>query len=270
MMQKLTVRHDRLLVIFLLLGLVILAFITIPLLNLTAGQIISNQPGMAEAINDSAVWKAMLLTMYTALAATAIAFVFGVPLAYFLARRDFPGKGIIESIVDIPIIVPHTVAGIALLTVFGLHGLLGQPLSQVTQFRDAMPGVVVAMLFVSVPFLINSAREGFQSVDPRLENVARSLGASDWGAFTLVTVPLAARHILVGSIMCWARAMSEFGAVIVIAYYPMITPTLIYERYISYGLSASSPIAVLMIVVCLGIFIILRAISSGWRRYDRG
>ncbi|MCK5109522.1 MAG: molybdenum ABC transporter permease, partial [Methanosarcinales archaeon] len=102
-MQKLTVRHDRLLVIFLLLGLVILAFIMIPLLNLTAGQLISNQPGMAEAINDSAVWKAMLLTMYTALAATAIAFVFGVPLAYFLARRDFPGKGIIESIVDIPI-----------------------------------------------------------------------------------------------------------------------------------------------------------------------
>ncbi|MEA3323979.1 MAG: molybdenum ABC transporter permease, partial [Euryarchaeota archaeon] len=123
-MQKLTVRHDRLLVIFLLLGLVILAFIMIPLLNLTVGQLISNQPGMTDAINDSAVWKAMLLTMYTALAATAIAFVFGVPLAYFLARRDFPGKGIIESVVDIPIIVPHTVAGIALLTVFGIHGLL--------------------------------------------------------------------------------------------------------------------------------------------------
>jgi len=93
--------------------------------------------------------------MYTALAATAIAFVFGVPLVYFLARRDFSGKGIVESIIDIPIIIPHTVAGIALLTVFGSHGLIGDPLSSIIRFRDALPGVVVAMLFVSVPFLIN-------------------------------------------------------------------------------------------------------------------
>jgi len=268
-MQRLTPSHDRLLIVFLLLGLVILAFVAIPLLNLTAGQLITNQPGIVRAATDSAVVKSILLTMYTAFVATAIAFVFGVPLAYFLARRNFAGKGIIESIVDIPIIIPHTVAGIALLTVFGSHGMLGDPLSSVVRFRDAFFGVVVAMLFVSLPFLINSAREGFQSIDPRLENVARSLGASEWRAFTLITVPLAARHILVGSILCWARAMSEFGAVIVIAYYPMIAPTLIYERYISYGLSESSPIAVLLILVCLLVFIVLRMISAGWRRYDR-
>ncbi|MHC1575025.1 MAG: ABC transporter permease subunit [Candidatus Methanogasteraceae archaeon] len=268
-MQRLNPKHDRLLILFLILGLVILAFITAPLLEMTAGQITSNQPGMRDVINDSAVWKSIILTMYTALVATAIAFVFGVPLAYFLARRDFPFKGIVESIVDIPIIVPHTVAGIALLTVFGSHGLIGCPLSSVIRFRDAVPGIIAAMLFVSVPFLINSAREGFQGIDPRLENVARSLGASEWGAFTRVTIPLAARHILIGSILCWARAMSEFGAVIVIAYYPMIAPTLIYERYISYGLSESSPIAVLVIVVCLVIFVTLRLISAGWRQYDR-
>ncbi|MEA1944389.1 MAG: ABC transporter permease [Euryarchaeota archaeon] len=268
-MQKLTLKHDRLLILFLLLGLVILAFVLAPLLNLTASQLISNQSGMIDAISDSAVWRSIILTMYTALVATGIAFIFGVPLAYFLARRNFIGKGIIESIVDIPIIIPHTVAGIALLTVFGAHGLIGDPLSSIVRFRDAFSGIVVAMLFVSLPFLINSAREGFQSVDPRLENVARSLGASAWGAFLHITVPLAARHILVGSIMCWARAMSEFGAVIVIAYYPMIAPTLIYERYISYGLSESSPIAVLLIVICFVLFIVLRMISAGWRQYDR-
>ena len=268
-MQTLTPKHDHMLTVFLLLGLVILAFILTPLLHMVFGQLISNRSGLIEAINDSAVIKSILLTMYTAFAATAIAFVFGVPLAYFLARRDFPGKGIVESIIDIPIIIPHTVAGIALLTVFGAHGMIGDPLSSIVRFRDALPGVVVAMLFVSVPFLINSAREGFQSVDPRLENVARSLGASSWDAFRRVTVPLSARHILVGSILCWARAMSEFGAVIVIAYYPMIAPTLIYERYISYGLSASSPVAVLLIVICLVVFIVLRMISAGWRRYDR-
>lgn len=268
-MQKLTPEHDRMLILFLLLGFVILAFIITPLLNMTAGQLISNQIGMVRTINDSAVWKSIILTMHTAFVATVIAFVFGVPLAYFLARRDFPCKGIVESIIDIPIIVPHTVAGIALLTVFGSYGLIGDPLSSFVRFRDAFPGIVVAMLFVSVPFLINSAREGFQSVDPRLENVARSLGASEWGAFHRITIPIAARHIMVGSILCWARAMSEFGAVIVIAYYPMIAPTLIYERYISYGLSASTPIAVLMIMVCLVVFVILRMISAGWRRYDR-
>jgi len=198
-MQTLTPKRDRMLTVFLLFGLVILAFILTPLLHMVFGQLISNRSGLIEVAGDSAVIKSILLTMYTALAATAIAFVFGIPLAYFLARRDFPGKGIVESIIDIPIIIPHTVAGIALLTVFGAHGLIGDPLSSIIRFRDALPGVVVAMLFVSVPFLINSAREGFQSVDPRLENVARSLGASSWDAFRRVTVPLSARHILASS-----------------------------------------------------------------------
>jgi len=138
-MQTLTPKHDRLLITFLLLGLVILAFITIPLLSMICGQLISNRSGLIEAVNNSAVTKSILLTMYTALAATAIAFVFGVPLAYFLARRDFPGKGIVESIIDIPIIIPHTVAGIALLTVFGSHGLISDPLSSIVRFRDALP-----------------------------------------------------------------------------------------------------------------------------------
>ncbi|MDY6966283.1 MAG: ABC transporter permease [Halobacteriota archaeon] len=261
------VKNEKLFLIFAALGLIIILFILITLGNMVATQFLTDFKGFTEAVQDDSVWMSIFLTLYTSFLATLIAFIFGVPLAYVLARKDFWGKGIIESIIDVPVIVPHTVAGIALLTVFGRHGLIGSvtPIG----FVDALPGIVVAMLFVSLPFLINSAREGFQSVDPRLENIARTLGTSGWGSFRRVTFPLASRHLLVGSIMSWARGISEFGAVVIIAYYPMITPTLIYERFLSTGLSASRPVAVLLIMVCLTIFIFLRLISSNWRRYDK-
>ena len=261
-----TVKNDRLFLVFTALGFVLIFFIIITLGNMVATQLITDFSGFVGTLKDNSVWKSIWLTLYTSFLATLIAFFFGVLLAYVLARKEFPGKGLIESVIDVPVIVPHTVAGIALLTVFGRHGLIGSttPIS----FIDAIPGIVVAMLFVSLPFLINSAREGFQSVDPRLENIARTLGTSRWGAFYRVSLPLASRHLLVGSIMAWARGISEFGAVVIIAYYPMITPTLIYERFLSTRLKASRPVAVLLILVCLTIFILLRMVSRNWRRYD--
>ena len=261
------IKQDKLFVIFAALGFVLISFILITLGNLIVTQFMTDFGGFISTLKDDSAWRSIGLTLYTSFLATLIAFFFGVPLAYVLARKDFFGKGLIESIIDVPVIVPHTVAGIALLTVFGRHGLIGSRTS--IGFVDAVPGIVVAMLFVSLPFLINSAREGFLSVDPRLENIARTLGASRFGAFYRVSLPLASRHLLVGSIMGWARGISEFGAVVIIAYYPMITPTLIYERFLSVGLRASRPIAVLLILVCLTIFIVLRLISRNWRRYDK-
>lgn len=259
-------KNDKLSIIFAALGLTVILFILITLGNMIVTQFLTDFKGFTEALQDNSVWGSIWLTLYTSFLATLVAFATGVPLAYVLARNDFWGKGLIESIIDVPVIVPHTVAGIALLTVFGRHGLIGSvsPIG----FTDAVPGIVVAMLFVSIPFLVNSAREGFQSVDPRLENIARTLGATRWGSFRRVTFPLASRHLLVGSIMSWARGISEFGAVVIIAYYPMITPTLIYERFLSVGLRGSRPVAVLLILVCLTIFIALRWISRNWRRYD--
>ena len=261
------IKNDKLFVVFAALGFVLIAFILITLGNMVFTQLTTDYAGFIKTLKDDSVWRSIGLTLYTSFLATNIAFFFGVPLAYLLARRDFPGKGLVESIIDVPVIVPHTVAGIALLTVFGRHGLIGSMTSM--RLVDAIPGIVVAMLFVSLPFLINSAREGFQSVDPKLENIARTLGASRWGAFYRVSLPLASRHLLVGSIMGWARGISEFGAVVIIAYYPMITPTLIYERFLSMGLKSSRPVAVLLILVCLTIFVALRMISRNWRQYDR-
>ncbi len=255
--------------VFSLLLLVLFLFIFITLSNMIFGQIFDDFQGLVDAARNRAILSSIFLSLYAGFLATLLALFLGAPSGYILARFDFPGKRLVESIIDVPVVVPHTVAGIALLTVFGSRGIIGGPLEDYIQFRDALPGIVVAMLFVSLPYLANSAREGFKSVDPRLENAARSLGAPLWKAFFLVTLPLSARHLLIGSIMTWARAISEFGAVVMIAYYPMIGPTLIYDRFLSYGLSASRPIAVLLILVTLSIFIVIRVLSAGWSIYDR-
>ncbi len=258
-------KPEKTMLFFALVGLIILTFIIVPIANMIVTQIIDINALITTA-KDITVLKSIWLSVYAALLSTLIALIFGVPLAYVLARRDFWGKQMIESIIDLPVVVPHTVAGIALLTVFGSHGLFGSPLHSYLRFVDALPGIVIAMLFVSLPFLINSAREGFESVDPRLENVARSLGASRFKVIYKITLPLASRHILVGAIMSWARAISEFGAVVIIAYYPMVAPVLIYERFLSEGLSSARPVAVLLMLISLLLFVLLRIASARLRK----
>ena len=126
----------------------------------------------------------------------------------------------------------------------------------------SVPGIVVVLTFVGMPFYINAARNSFSEVSPRLENVSRSLGASLPRTFLHVTLPLATRGIVVGLIMCSARAISEFGAVVVIAYHPMVAPVLIYERFEAYGLAYSRPVAVVLTTVCLVLFLVLRTLST--------
>jgi molybdate/tungstate transport system permease protein len=242
--------------IFVLLGLLILAFIAVPISKM----ILASSPAvLLNTLFDSQVAASILLTLYAALIATVIGFLLGVPLAYLLAKTNFRGKRLIEGLIDLPIVVPHSAAGIALLFVFGRNFFMGKAFEAVgIQFLDSLAGIVIAMLFVSIPFLIDSAKEGFKKVDTRLENVARTLGASPWQTFTRISFPLAWRSIIAGNIMMWARGMSEFGAVIIIAYHPMIAPVLVYEKFETYGLNYARPIAVLLILICLIVFIALR------------
>jgi molybdate/tungstate transport system permease protein len=145
------------------------------------------------------------------------------------------------------------------------YGVFGAPLRQLgIVVTDAYPGIVIAMHFMCLPYLVDTAREGFKEVNPRLENVARSLGASHWRTFREVTFPLAFPSILSGAILSRGRAISEFSAVLVLAYHPISAPMLIYEKFTSFGLRASRPISVLLITVCLVIFIILRL--PRWRK----
>jgi molybdate/tungstate transport system permease protein len=256
-------KRNPMIVVFSVLSLLIILFIALPIVVMVFGEDLGS---IGTALGDPIVRDSILLSVSTAFVATIIALLAGVPLGYMLARKRFFGKSLVQAIVDIPVVVPHTVAGIALLTVFGSQGIIGAPLESVgIKFVDAVPGIIVAMLFVSVPFVINASKNGFQSVDPRLENVARSLGAGQFRAFSTVAVPLASRSIITGAIMCWARAVSEFGAVIILVYHPIIAPTLIYDRFTNFGLADAKPIAVLLIIVCLLIFFSLGALGN-WRR----
>jgi len=242
-----------------LLGLIIMVFIIWPLLRM----VFSSSPNMLwDTLLRDDVQQSIWLTIYASLFATLAGLLFGVPLAYLLARRKFPGKNVIEGIVDVPIVVPHVAAGIALLFVFGKKPLLGGAFHDIhIDFVGEVAGIVIAMMFVSIPFLIDSAKEGFKSVDPRLEKVARTLGASPAQTFFRVSLPLAWRSILSGSVMMWARGISEFGAVLIITYNPKIASILVYESFESYGLYWARPIAVLLILICLVAFIALRYIS---------
>ena len=240
------------------LGCIMVAFLALPLLRMVFGV---NPAILKDTALDPAVGQAIWLTIYAALIATVVGCLFGVPLAYLLARLEFPGKRVMESLVDLPIVVPHSAAGIALLFVFGRNFLVGRLFGNIgLEFVDSTAGIVIAMLFVSVPFLIDSAKDGFKKIDSRLEKAARTLGASPWHVFFSVSLPLCRQNILTGNIMMWARGISEFGAVIILTYHPMTAPVLIYERFETLGLNYAQPVAVLLIAVTVAIFIGLRVL----------
>jgi len=251
---------------FAFLGLVIFLFITVPLLKMLLSSV-AEFDIFCKTLGDRQVVDAIWLTLYAALVATIVGLGFGVPLAYFLARQEFPGKKLVEGLIDVPIVVPHTAAGIALLFVFGRSFLVGTAFEKIgISFVDSTAGIVIAMLFVSVPFLIDSAKEGFKKVDVRMEKVARTLGATPWQVFVRISFPLAWQSIVAGSIMMWARGISEFGAVVILTYHPMIAPVLVFERFEAFGLDYARPVAVLLIIVSVFAFVVLRVLVNRDRR----
>lgn len=265
---RLSLLRHKLTFTFGFLGLIIFLFITVPLLKMLLSSIAEPEI-FWRTLTDSQVVEAIWLTLYTALIATIIGLVFGIPLAYFLARHEFLGKRLVEGLIDVPIVVPHTAAGIALLFVFGRSFAVGSAFERIgITFVDSNAGIVIAMLFVSVPFLIDSAKEGFKKVDVRLEKVARTLGAAPWKVFVRISLPLAWQSIVAGSIMMWARGISEFGAVVILTYHPMIAPILVFERFEAFGLNYARPVAVILIIVSVLIFVVLRLLATENKRYD--
>ncbi len=244
--------------VIIIFALVALGLIVLPL----AGMLLSSgTEELLTAMGDSEVISAILLTFEAAFYATLGAILLGTPLAYILARFQFPGKKLVESIIDIPIIVPHTAAGIALLSVFG-SGVIGNALSEVgIDFVGTRAGISLAMAFVSIPFYIDSVKDGMLSIDMRIDHVARSLGASRSQVFFHVLLPMSSRSMVTGALLMWGRGISEFGAVVILAYHPMIAPVLIYDRFTSYGLSHSRPVAVLLIMACVLLFLVIKLIS---------
>lgn len=237
----------------------VVVFILFPLIEMVAQPSLQD---LKETIQDPDVLRSIWLSIYTSGLAALISFVIGTPFAYLLARKDFFGKKLVESIVDLPIMIPHPVVGIAILGLAGKNHWLGNLMQQVgIHIMGTVTGIVTVLTFVGLPFYVNTVKTGFEAIPVRLENVSRSLGASLTGTFFRVTFPLAWRSMLVGIIMCCARAVSEFGAVVIVAYHPMIAPVMIYERFTAYGLKYSQPVAVWLIAVCLILFLLLRIFS---------
>jgi molybdate/tungstate transport system permease protein len=252
-------KDKQFLSVFVFLGSLVILFLTIPLIKLfgSVGLI-----SMAKTIIQAEVYNSIFLTLKVAFYGVVFVLITGIPLAYLLAKYDFFGKSLLESLLDIPVMVPHTAAGIALLIAYG-NGYMQRFLSFLhLDFIDATTGIMSAMMFLSAPFLINGAKEGFRKIDERYENVARTLGAGRFEAFFAVILPMAKSDIINGALMMWSRALGEFGAVVIIAYHPMVAPVLIYDRFNNYGLKFSAPFAADMIIISVVIFLTVRAINN--------
>ena len=252
--------------LLLILSSLVLLFILAPL----AGMILKTSgTELFETVIDRDVRKSVWLTLGVAFLATLFFSLGAIPLGWLLARNSFPGKRIIQGLIDLPIVLPHTAAGIALLGFISRDGAMGKMASAVGLNLVGNPvGIALAMAFVSLSFLINSSRDGFTAVPERLEKAALNLGASSFRMFFTVSVPLSWRSIASGFVMMFARGMSEFGAIVIIAYHPMTASVMIYERFNQFGLSYARPAAVLFLAVALVVFIILRmvSVSGGTKR----
>lgn len=193
----------------------LVAFIVLPLAGLAAHV---TPAGFVAALGTPAAGHALRLSAITTAITLAVTLALGTPLAYVLARADFPGRRIVDAIADLPIVVPPAVAGIALLFAFGRNGTLGPLLHALgLQLSFSTAAVVLAQTFVSAPFYVRAARAGFAGIDRTLEAASATLGMGPLRTFAYVTVPLAAPALLGGAVLTWARALGEFGATIMFA-----------------------------------------------------
>jgi molybdate/tungstate transport system permease protein len=246
--------------VFSLLSGLLLLFVISPLLGMLFATPLSELFNVA---NDGEVQTSIWLTLWVSMVTTLAFSVLAIPLAYILARRSFPLKSLITGIIDLPIVIPHSAAGIAILGFISRESVLGKLASQLGINLVGSPFAIgLAMAFVSIPFLVNAARNGFEAVPERLEKAALNLGASPSRVFFSISLPIAWRSIVSGLVMMFARGMSEFGAVVIVAYHPMVTPILIFDRFNTFGLKYAQPVAILFIAVSLTVFVVIRLLAS--------
>ena len=253
-------RRERVPIVVAVLAAIGAAFFILPLLGL----IVRSPWGDAvKALTAPETLESLRLSLIASLSATAVGLVFGVPLAWVFARVDFPGRNLLRALTTLPMVLPPVVGGIALLLAFGRRGLVGSWLD--SGFGITLPfttvGVVMAETFVAMPFLIITVEAGFRSMDRRYEDAARTLGAKRWRVFTRVTLPLIAPSLLAGAVLCWARALGEFGATITFAgNFPGVTQTMPLAVYLlqETNQEATYILSLLMLLISLLVLVALR------------
>jgi len=239
-----------------LLGSLLLLSLVLPTGTLVAG---AGLTGIASAFADREVLQAIGLTLLCATLATLLAVIGGIPVAYLLARVPFRGRALVEALLELPLVIPHPVIGMALLLSMGRESAVGRLLAPAgLSIVNSPLGIVVAMLVVSAPLFILGARESIARVDARLESVARTLGDDRVAAIRRVTLPLARNGIVNAGTAMWARATSEFGAIVIVTYHPRVASVLAYDRYVTYGLRSVLPVAAALVCVALAVLVLIR------------
>jgi molybdate/tungstate transport system permease protein len=240
-------------------GSLLLLFLGAPVAELI---VTGGASGLARLGRDAELRQALFLTGLTATTATLLGVIGGTPMAYLLSRSEFRGRAVLSAVLDLPLLIPHPVAGIALLLVLGRDSAVGSALLAAGLRVVGSPvGIVCAMLFVSAPLYISGAREAFARVDPRYEAVARTLGDDAWRSFRRVTLPLARRGMVAASVVMWARAVSEFGAIVILTYNPKVVSVLSWDRFTTFGLPEALPVAAVMAIIALIPLTVLRALK---------
>ena len=247
---------------FILPSLVLISLIGLPVLALVWRSL--NVNIFSFAVSDSAV-KALKLSLITSLICVVLSLVTGTPLAYIQAHWKFRGKVLVDLLVDLPVVLPPSVAGIALLLAFGRQGLIGGWLNKLgVALPFTTAAVVMAQVFVSAPLLVRSARIGFAAIDPQLEEAARVEGASNWNVFRLIMLPIAGRALLTGIILTWTRALGEFGATLLFAgNLEGKTQTMPLAIYVGFeqGLGIALVLSVILLAVSLILLTLLRRLE---------
>lgn len=222
---------------------------------------------LGEILGSDGVLTALRLSLVTASVATAICLFCGIPLAWLLARSSFPGRSLLRGLVTVPLVLPPVIGGIALLVAFGRGGTVGRWLESATgvtlPFTTA--AVVLAQAFVALPFLVIAVEGALRGADRRYEDVAATLGASSWTIFRRVTLPAVAPGVVAGAVLCWARALGEFGATITFAgSFPGVTRTLPIEAYVAIGAGDAETAIVLSLLMIAVAVAVLAALRDRW------
>lgn len=244
-----------------------LGFLTLPLAALLVR---APWTGLGTALGTPEARAALRLSLLTATTATAVCALLGVPLAWVLARGEYRGLRLVRALVTLPLVLPPVVGGVALLLAFGRRGVVGHWLDAGVGVRLPFTpaGVVVAEAFVAMPFLVLAVEGALRGADPRLEEAAATLGASRWVTFRRVTLPLVLPGLVAGMVLCWARALGEFGATITFAgSFPGRTRTMPLEVYLALERDPAAAVAlsVLLLAVCLAVLVGLRQRWLGGR-----
>ena len=251
--------------LLLLPGLLLLGLFAVPILSLVLRSV---DGGFLQNVTAEGTLSALRLSLLTSTLTMLIAAAAGTPLAYFLARTKFASKPVLELLIDLPIVLPPSVAGIALLTAFGRQGLLGPLLGGLNiNLPFTTAAVVIAQLFVAAPLFVRAARIGFAEIDIQIEEAARVEGATAWQLLRYVMFPLAGRALLSGAVLTWTRALGEFGATMLFAgNLQGVTRTMPMAIYLGFERGMGSAIALSMVLITLSV--ILLGLTRSLERHE--